>query len=332
MIVTLSPSLSAEQVDQLAATHQGIALQDQGNTVLVLSAKVKELPAGLAEHAVSHVVTDTDIQLGSRAYRPETRTLSWGNVTIGGNTGNTVMMAGPCSVESEEQITQVAEFLKGLGITTLRAGCFKPRTSPYTFRGLGMEGLRLLGKMRDQYGFTIITEVRDASHVDAVIEHSDIVQVGAKAMYDHGILQKCGESRKPVLLKRSFGATLQEFAQMADFVLSLGNDQVMLCERGIRTFEHNTRFTLDLTGVAWLKKTTNLPVILDPSHAMGYAYGVPDLARACAAMGVDGLLIESHPNPKVAMSDAAQQLDFPTFEAMYKTLPPILGAIGRQLV
>ncbi len=177
-----------------------------------------------------------------------------------------------------------------------------------------------------------MTEVRDATHVGKVIEYTDVIQVGAKAMYDHGILRACGEARKPVLLKRGFGTNLQEFVQAAEFILSGGNPDVMLCERGIRTFETKTRFTLDLCGVAWLQEHTNLPVILDPSHAMGYRYGVPALTRACAAMGVDGLIIETHPNPAAALSDSAQQLNFEQFADMYRSLPPILGAVGRFLV
>jgi 3-deoxy-7-phosphoheptulonate synthase len=197
---------------------------------------------------------------------------------------------------------------------------------------MGLDGLKLLAKMREQFGLNIITEVRDASQVDEVIEHADIVQIGAKAMYDQGILRKCGKANKPILLKRGFGSTLQELVQAAEFILSGGNQDVMLCERGIRTFETKTRFTLDLCGVAYLKEYTNLPVVLDPSHAMGYAYGVPDLARACTAMGVDGLLIEVHPTPKTAKSDASQQLDHNEFRALMATLHPIAAAVGKQIV
>ena len=178
----------------------------------------------------------------------------------------------------------------------------------------------------------IITEVRDASHVDDVIAYADIIQVGAKAMYDHGILRKCGQARKPVLVKRGFGTTLQEFVQATEFILSGGNEDVILCERGIRTFETKTRFTLDLCGVAFLKEYTNLPIILDPSHAMGYRYGVPDLARACVAMDVDGLLVEVHPNPEVAKSDAAQQLNHDEFTDLHKSLSAVAGAVGRTLI
>ncbi|MCL4105901.1 UNVERIFIED_CONTAM: hypothetical protein GTU68_012539 [Idotea baltica] len=274
----------------------------------------------------------SDLQLGSREYRSETRSVTIGGVTLGGSTGNTVMMTGPCSIESEEQIETCAQFCQEMDVKILRAGCYKPRTSPYSFQGLGLEGLQLLAKMREKYGLKIISEVRDATHIEEVIEHVDVIQVGAKAMYDQGILRRCGQARKPVLLKRGFGSTLQEFVQAAEFILSGGNDQVVLCERGIRTFETKTRFTLDLCGVTWLKAHTNLPIILDPSHAMGHAYGVPDLTRACVALGVDGLLIESHPNPKVALSDAAQQLDLPTFRNLYHSLQPIASAVGRTIV
>jgi 3-deoxy-7-phosphoheptulonate synthase len=197
---------------------------------------------------------------------------------------------------------------------------------------LGEDGLKLLAEMRDKYGLLIATEMRDATHADKVIEYADIVQIGAKSMYDHGLLAAAGKSGKPVILKRGFGTTLQEFVNCADFIMSCGNDQVILCERGIRSFETNTRFTLDLCGVAWLKEHCNLPIIIDPSHAMGYAYGIGDLARACTAMGVDGLLIETHPNPTCAQSDSAQQLDHQQFVHMYASLQPIANAIGKKLV
>jgi 3-deoxy-7-phosphoheptulonate synthase len=186
--------------------------------------------------------------------------------------------------------------------------------------------------MREKYGLLIATEMRDATHADKVVKYADIVQVGTKSMYDHGLLTAAGQSGKPVILKRGFGSTLQEFVNCADFIMSCGNEQVILCERGIRSFETNTRFTLDLCGVAWLKEHCNLPIIVDPSHAMGYAYGIADLARACTAMGVDGLLVETHPNPKQAQSDAPQQLDHQEFVAMYQSLKPVAKAIGKELV
>jgi 3-deoxy-7-phosphoheptulonate synthase len=251
---------------------------------------------------------------------------------IGGDSNNTVMIAGPCSIESKEQIEQVAQMLVKNNIKILRAGAFKPRTSPYSFMGMGEDGLKLLREIGDKYDLKVITEIRDSSQAEMVIEYTDIIQTGAKAMWDYGMLKAVGKSNKPVMIKRSFGARIQEFAQIAEFVLDHGNENVILCERGIRSFETATRFTLDLCGVAWLKEKTNLPIILDPSHAIGYAYGVADLTRACVAMGVDGLIIETHPNPLVAKSDAEQQLNFEQFETMFNSLKPIATAVNKTIV
>lgn len=332
MIVHLKSNVDEAKAAELAEKHSSILLKQDSFFALVTPSRFKELPEGLDSDTDTYFVTSSDIQLAGKEYRQEKRAVTIGDVTVGGDSIDTMMIAGPCSVESWEQLEQVAAMLKELNIKTLRAGCFKPRTSPYSFQGLGEEGLKLLAKARDKFGFNIITEVKDSSHVDLVIEYADIIQIGAKAMYDHSILKRCGEARKPVLLKRGFGTTLQEFVQSAEFILSGGNDQVMLCERGIRTFETKTRFTLDLCGAAFLKEYTNLPVVLDPSHAMGYRYGIADLTRACLAMGVEGLLIETHPTPEIAKSDAAQQLNFEEFRAMCSTLQPIAKAIGRNLI
>ncbi len=332
MIIHLRKDIDQQKVQELADAMEGIIVQNHERQLLVTSSKHKQLASEFESFVVDHFVFDTDIQMANSFYGDKKRTVQLGHIQLGGSLNNTLMMTGPCSVESEEQIIKSAELCSELGVQVLRAGCFKPRTSPYSFQGMGLEGLKLLDKMRQRYGLLIITEVRDATHVDAVIEYADIVQIGAKAMYDHGILKRCGKADKPVLLKRGFGTTLQEFVQAAEFILSGGNPNVMLCERGIRTFETKTRFTLDLCGAAYLKHNTNLPVILDPSHAMGYAYGVPDLARACLAMGVEGLLIESHPDPSVAKSDATQQLDPGQFRELYQSLKQMAGALDMDLV
>ncbi len=332
MVIHLNKNVNETKALELAEQVKSIHFFNGANHVLVTSSKLKELPASLQEYTEAFFPTSSDIQLASREYLKERRTVKIGGQHIGGNTNNTIVITGPCSVESEEQIDISAKLCVELGVKVLRAGAFKPRTSPYTFQGLGLEGLKLLAKMREKYGLQIITEVRDSTHVDDIIEYADIVQIGAKSMYDHGILKKCGKTQKTVLLKRGFGTTLQEFAQAAEFILSGGNPNVILCERGIRTFETKTRFTLDLCGVAWLKEYTNLPIILDPSHAIGYAYGVADLARACVAMGIDGLLIETHPNPKVALSDADQQLDFNQFRALYASLQAVAKSVGRTII
>ncbi|MCW5909232.1 MAG: 3-deoxy-7-phosphoheptulonate synthase [Chitinophagales bacterium] len=332
MIIELKKTVTPQQADALAQKYKSV-LFENGKQVLVTSSKLKQADDDLKEVAERIVITDSDIQLAGKQYISHKRTITIAeNLSIGGNTNYTIVITGPCSVESEEQIDAAAQLCVELGVKVLRAGAYKPRTSPYTFQGLGLDGLKLLDKMRAKYGLKIITEVRDSTHADEVIEYADIIQIGAKSMYDHGILRKCGKTNKPVLLKRGFGTTLQEFVQAAEFILSGGNPNVMLCERGIRTFETKTRFTLDLCGVAWLKESTNLPVILDPSHAIGYAYGVPDLARACVAMGVDGLLIESHPNPKVAKSDAEQQLNFDEFRKLHVSLAQVAAAVGYKLV
>lgn len=332
MIIHLKQSVSAADAARLAEENKAFHLVSQGVNVLVTGSGVKEVPSALESVTDAYWVFPNDMQLASRNYRSETREVKIGNVTVGGKTGNTIVISGPCSVESEEQIRESSELLKSLGLTSLRGGCYKPRTSPYSFQGLGLEGLKLLAKMREEYGFSVVTEARDATHIDEIIEHADVIQVGAKAMYDQGILRACAKTQKTVLIKRGFGTTLQEFVQAAEFVLSGGNENVVLCERGIRTFETGTRFTLDLCGVEWLKHYTNLPVILDPSHAMGYAYGVAGLSRACTALGVDGLLIEVHPNPKVAKSDASQQLNHEEFKQLLQTLHPIASSVGYKLV
>ncbi len=332
MIIHLNSQLHNDQLENLALEHKAVWFRSGETPVFVLPAAIKSLPDALQAHTTAHWPMESDIQLASRSYRSQVREVRWGNTTIGGQSNNTVVIAGPCSAESTDQLKVTAELLTDLGIKNIRAGAFKPRTSPYTFQGLGIEGLKMLAEVREKYGLTVVTEVRDATHVDAILEYADVIQIGSKSMYDHGILRRCGKANKPVLLKRGFGSTLQEFVQCAEFILSGGNEQVMLCERGIRTFETKTRFTLDLCGVAYLKEHTNLPVILDPSHAMGYAYGVADLARACVAMGVDGLLVEVHPTPKTALSDASQQLNHQEFRQLMSTLNPIAAAVGRTLV
>lgn len=332
MIIHLPKNITHAQVQEYAQQVGALCIEKADHFVLVTNHAMKQLPDLLKDVVLQYWNFDTDMQLSSRQYMLNTHRITIGDTYIGGDGKNQLMIAGPCAVESREQIEQSCQMLKEQGIRVLRAGCYKPRTSPYTFRGLGEDGLKLLAEMREKYGLLIATEMRDATHADKVVEYADIVQVGAKSMYDHGLLTAAGQSGKPVILKRGFGSTLQELVNCADFIMSCGNEQVILCERGIRSFETNTRFTLDLCGVAWLKEHCTLPIIVDPSHAMGYAYGIADLARACTAMGVDGLLIETHPNPKQAQSDAPQQLDHQEFAAMYQSLQPVAKAIGKQLV
>ena len=328
IIVVQKEFASSDLLEELCRHYQTRPIMLEDEQLVVTSSSVKELEDRFKPLASRVQVCASDIQLSSKDFKPKRR-IEFNDLTIGD--GSTLVITGPCSIESQTQIRSVAEFLVRIGVKVMRAGAFKPRTSPYSFQGMGIEGLKLLRSTTDEFGLHLITEVRDATHVADVIEYSDIVQIGAKAMYDHGILHACGDTRKPVLLKRGFGTTLQEFCQAAEFILSRGNPNVVLCERGLRTFETKTRFTLDLCGVAFLKEYTNLPVFVDPTHAMGYAYGVADLARASVAMGIDGLLIETHPNPAVAKSDASQQLNYAQFEELHRTLGPVAAAVGSSI-
>ena len=331
MIFHLKSTVSETKAVSIASHLNAIHLFWNKKNIIITESSLNTVPSEINELVDEFWIFENDIQLASKKYISEKREIQIGSTTIGGNTNKTMIIGGPCSVESEEQIRSSSILLKNLGLTTLRGGCYKPRTSPYTFQGLGYEGLKLLVQMKKEFGLNIITEVRDATHVDEVIENTDIIQIGTKAMYDQGILRACAKVSKPVLLKRGFGTTLKEFVQAAEFILSGGNENVILCERGIRTFETNTRFTLDVCGIAWLQEHTNLPIVVDPSHAMGYAYGIPTLARACVAMGIDGLLIETHMNPLKAKSDASQQLTHSEFSALVNSLKPIAESIGYSI-
>lgn len=332
MILHINKKINENLLNDIVK-HYDAFVYDKGEFyVVITSSSVKELEQNFKGFVDESFVFDSDMQLSSSSYMQKRKVNLSDDLCIGADSKNTLVMIGPCSVESKEQVEQSAKLITSLGLKVLRAGAYKPRTSPYSFQGLAKEGLKILAEIREKYKLKIITEARDCTHIDEILDYADIVQIGAKAMYDHGILKACSKSKKPVLIKRGFGSSLQEFVQAAEFVLSGGNENVMLCERGIRTFETKTRFTLDLCGVAYLKQYTNLPIVLDPSHAMGYAYGVSDLSRACLAMGIDGLLIEVHPNPKYAKSDASQQLNHKEFSELFESLKPIAKAIDVSLV
>ncbi|HVL94419.1 MAG TPA: 3-deoxy-7-phosphoheptulonate synthase [Solirubrobacteraceae bacterium] len=228
------------------------------------------------------------------------------------------LIAGPCTVETREQTLEVARVVKAAGASMLRGGAFKPRTSPFAFKGLGADGLRILAEARDETGLPVVTELLDAQHADAVAEHADVVQIGARNMQNYALLEVAGKLGKPVLLKRGLSSSLDELLMAADYVLKEGNPNVILCERGIRTFETATRFTLDLSAIPWLKIHTHLPVIVDPSHASGDRRLVEPLSRAAAAVGADGIIVEVHQDPEEALCDGPQALyarDFPAYAA-----------------
>ncbi len=246
-----------------------------------------------------------------------------GGVEIGG--GDFVVMAGPCAVESERQLLQTAEAVAAAGARVLRGGAYKPRSSPYAFQGLGVEGLKILRKAREETGLAIVTEAMSAEDVELVAEYADLMQVGTRSMENYSLLEKLGGCGRPVLLKRGMTATLEELLQSAQIIAMNGNSQIVLCERGIRTFETATRNTLDIAAVPVLKAVSHLPVIVDPSHAAGVRCLVPVLARAAAVVGADGILVEVHPSPDQALSDGEQSLTFRNFRDMMDDLQPYLA-------
>lgn len=239
---------------------------------------------------------------------------------LGFGSGRPVIIAGPCSVESEEQILSTARAVKAAGATMLRGGAFKPRTSPRSFQGLGEEGLRLLARAGRETGLPVVTEVMDTQDIDLVAEYADVLQIGSRNMQNFALLKQVGRCGKPVLLKRGLAATIKEWLSAAEYITSSGNDQVILCERGIRTFETYTRNTLDLSAAVAVKQITGFPVVVDPSHAAGRRDLIPALAKAALAAGADGLMVEVHPNPGCALSDAEQQLDFEGFRSLMQEL------------
>jgi len=250
---------------------------------------------------------------------------------LGLGSGRPVIIAGPCSVESEEQILATAHAVKAAGATALRGGAFKPRTSPRSFQGLAEEGLRLLALARAQTGLPVVTEVMDADQIDLVAEYADVLQVGSRNMQNFTLLKQVGRAGKPVMLKRGLSATIEEWLGAAEYITASGNDQVVLCERGIRTFETHTRNTLDLSSAVAARQLSGLPVIVDPSHAAGRCDLIPALSRAALAAGIDGLMIEVHPDPDRALSDAQQQLDFAAFRQLMGDLGLLPAAALESL-
>lgn len=268
-------------------------------------------------------------KLVSKEFKPEPSVINVNGVKVGGK--KIVVMAGPCSVESRELLLQIAKSVKRSGASILRGGAFKPRTSPYSFQGLGEEGLRYLKEAREKTGLPIVTEVMDIRDLPLIERYADVLQVGARNMQNFNLLKEVGLSKKAVLLKRGMSATVKELLMSAEYILSNGNFNVILCERGIRTFEEETRFTLDLSAVPVLKKKTHLPVIVDPSHGTGKWGYVPAMAKAAVACGADGLLIEVHPKPEEALSDGPQSLLPENFDTLMKELKAIAKAVGREI-
>lgn len=337
MVVVTEPGATEKQIEEIirVLNEHGFGVhRSTGVQQTVLGAigvhpefdhRQIELLPGVAE-----VLRITEpYKLASRAFKREGSVFDVGGVKLGGN--EVIVMAGPCSVESEEQIFTIAKLVAQTGGRILRGGAFKPRTSPYTFQGLGEEGLRLLRAAADEYKLKVVTEVMDRSQIDLVEKYADILQIGARNMQNYTFLKDLGSSSKPVLLKRGLAATIEELLMSAEYILSGGNHQVILCERGIRTFETATRNTLDIGAITVVKKKSHLPIIADPSHGIGIRDKVIPMARACVAAGADGIIVEVHNDPDHAMSDGAQSLFPDQYTQMMREVRMIAEAIGRKI-
>jgi 3-deoxy-7-phosphoheptulonate synthase len=337
MIVIMNTAAPAE--DRLAVEarlhelgYETEAIVGEERSIIGVIGKIDpELPAMIENlpGVDSCVRVSKPFKLASRDFRPLDSVVEVGGVRIGA--GQTVVMAGPCSVESEDQLFQTARAVRKAGADILRGGAFKPRTSPYQFRGLGVEGLKLLRQASDETSMPVITEVLTTEDVDAVAQYADILQIGARNMQNFILLEEAGRTNKPVLLKRGLSARVEEWLLAAEYILNTGNRNVILCERGIRTFETMTRNTLDVAVIPLIKRLSHLPIISDPSHGTGKWYLVPPMAVASVAAGCDGLIIEVHPNPDHALSDGPQSLTFENFEALMHQTRAVATALGRPL-
>lgn len=337
MIVVLKPKSSQETIDRMArrVEEMGMKAHVIVGTERTVVAAVGPEKEGMKETFESYSEVEQVLpilapyKIASRETRSEPTVITVGSLTLGG--GRIGVIAGPCSVESEAQILESAMLVKEAGATALRGGAFKPRTSPYAFQGMKEEGLKLLAAARDATGLAVVTEVMTPQHVPLVHKYADVLQIGARNMQNYHLLQAVGETRKPVLLKRGPSATIEEFLLAAEYILDQGNSQVILCERGIRTFEAHTRFTLPLATVPYLRQKTHLPIVVDPSHGTGIASLVPSMSAAAVAVGCDGLIIEVHPNPAKAASDGAQTLNPAAFHETMVTCRRVAEALGKTM-
>src|SRR4030043_424654 len=281
-------------------------------------------------HGVDEVIrVSKPYKLSSREFHPLDTTVKVGDVTIGGK--DVVVMAGPCAVESEQQLFETANAVKAAGANILRGGAFKPSTSPYQFRGLGEQGLELLARVKKEVGLPVITEVMSTDDVELVAAYADILQIGARNMQNFSLLEKVAKTGKPVMFKRGLSATVQEWLLAAEYILAQGDGQLILCERGIRTFETYTRNTMDISVIPIIEKVSHLPIIADPSHGTGKWYLVTPMALAAVAAGADGLMVEVHPHPDLALKEGAHSLTFAYFGELMKQVAPVAAAVGRSL-
>ena len=337
MIVVMRATATPEDiaaVNERLREHHLVGHLVQGEERTIIGVVGAAIPPTLREELVHFsgvqetVPISRPYKLVSREVRPHDTIVDVRGIKVGG--GSCVVIGGPCAVESEEQILDTARAVREAGAHMLRGGAFKPRSSPYTFRGMGEEALKLLALAREETGLPIVTEVMTPGDVDLVARYADVLQVGARNMQNYQLLEEVGRTGMPVLLKRGLSATIEEWLLSAEYVVAQGNPNVILCERGIRTFETATRNTMDLNAVAVAKRRTHLPVLADPSHGTGKWYLVPPLALASVAAGADGLIIEVHPDPDRARSDGAQSLNYENFAALMPRIAAVAAALGRS--
>jgi len=337
MVVVMEERASEEQVQHVIAqlTDKGFDVHrstGQLRSVLGAVGGNRSFDTRLIEvmEGVHEVLRITEpYKLASRTFKPDNTAVSFGDFRVGGD--EVIVMAGPCSVETEEQIAASAVAVRKAGAKVLRGGAFKPRSSPYSFQGLGEEGLRMMRAAADAEGLKVVSEVMDVSQIELVSRYADILQVGARNMQNYTLLRELGQSRTPILLKRGISATIEEWLLSAEYILAGGNPDVMLCERGIRTFESYTRNTMDISAIPVVQKLSHLPVVADPSHGTGLRDKVAPMARAALAAGADALIIEVHPDPDHALSDGAQSIFPAQFDRLMAELRIIAPAIGRSI-
>ncbi len=337
MIIVLKQGTPQKEIDSLTDLIVGQGIQvnpivGSDLTILGLIGDTSRIDPNQLEsfHCVERIMHVAEpFKKANRMFHPGNSVIKAGSAEIGGK--RLAVMAGPCSVESREQITAVAQAVKDAGATVLRGGAFKPRTSPYAFQGLKYEGLELLKMAREATGLPIVSELMSPYDIDRFVEDVDIIQVGARNMQNFDLLRLLGRTQKPILLKRGLSATIEEWLMSAEYILAEGNENVILCERGIRTFETYTRNTVDLSAVLAVKKLSHLPVIVDPSHGTGKRWMVPPMARAAVAVGADGVMIEVHNDPQHALCDGQQSVTPADFADIMRDIRTIAGAVGREL-
>lgn len=337
MIVVMQKGATQEQINHMAKRVEELGLKShvivgtERTVIAAIGEKREHMRESLESGpGVAEVVPIlAPYKVASREVKPEPTQVVAGSLTVGA--GVLGVIAGPCSVESEEQILESARAVKAAGATALRGGAFKPRTSPYSFQGLKEVGLKLLAAAREETGLAVVTEVMSTEDVELVARYADVLQVGARNMQNYRLLEAVGQTDRPVLLKRGPSATMEELLLAAEYILNEGNPNVMLCERGIRTFESHTRFTLPVATIPYLHQKTHLPVVVDPSHGTGHTYLVPDTAAAAVAAGADGLILEVHPSPETAMSDGYQSLDFAQFQATMDKCRRVAAAVDKYM-